>query len=296
MKGPATITESPLFTVILLSWNQSQFLEESILSVIGQSYKNVELIIVDGGSTDGSVDIIKKYEHSLAWWTSERDSGQTEAYLKALPHCTGEIMTIHASDDKYFPWAFDVVVEIFSNFPQIELLTSVSQVQYDRNGRAVTVYQNELGYNREAFLRGKNAGVRGFHSQWVQTSATFWRRALWDRSGVASALVGRKAADFCMWGTMMKYTEPYSTLALLGGERFHAGQTIQNRAEMAKHLEDILRQLEDMGGRACGPIEAQVRRLARKLPKMARLFGWPCKCVNYDVYKECWKIHKTYII
>lgn len=96
-----TLREWPLISIVTPSLNQGLFLEETIRSVLSQGYPNLEYIIIDGGSTDGSVEIIKKYEPWLAYWVSERDGGQPEAINKGFAACTGELLGFINSDDLY---------------------------------------------------------------------------------------------------------------------------------------------------------------------------------------------------
>ncbi len=108
----------PRISVVTPSLNQTRFLEETISSVISQNYPNTEYIIIDGGSTDGSQSIIRKYESSLSYWISEPDKGQSSAINKGFSRCTGDIITFLSSDDIYLPHAFFFVAEQWQKHPE----------------------------------------------------------------------------------------------------------------------------------------------------------------------------------
>lgn len=103
----------PKISIITPSYNQGNYLEQTILSVINQNYPNLEYVIIDGGSSDNSVEIIKNYESHLKYWVSEKDRGQAHAINKGLSHCTGEIFNWINSDDYLADGTLIKVVEAF---------------------------------------------------------------------------------------------------------------------------------------------------------------------------------------
>jgi glycosyltransferase involved in cell wall biosynthesis len=110
----------PKISIVTPSFNQAQFLEQTIRSVLDQNYPHLEYIVVDGGSTDNSVEIIRHYQDKLAYWVSEKDRGQVHAINKGIQKCTGDIFGFINSDDIYLPGTFSAVAEYFQAHPQAE--------------------------------------------------------------------------------------------------------------------------------------------------------------------------------
>lgn len=116
------MTDKPRVTIITPSFNQAPYLEATIQSVLSQDYPHIEYMIVDGGSSDGSVDIIKEYEARLAWWVSEKDKGQTDAINKGFARAKGEILAWINSDDTYEPGAVNAAVKYLQEHPEVGMV------------------------------------------------------------------------------------------------------------------------------------------------------------------------------
>jgi glycosyltransferase involved in cell wall biosynthesis len=106
------IAQSPLVSIVTPSFNQADYLEETICSVLGQAYPHIEYILIDGASQDGSPEIIRRYTDKLAYWVSEKDKGQTDAINKGFAKAHGEILGWLNSDDTLLPNAVEEAVVI----------------------------------------------------------------------------------------------------------------------------------------------------------------------------------------
>jgi glycosyltransferase involved in cell wall biosynthesis len=116
---------APRITIITPSFQQREYLEECLLSVIEQDYAHVEHIVVDGGSTDGSKELLERYSDKLTWWCSEPDHGQSDAINKGLARCTGDVVAWLNSDDMLLPGALQAVARVFEHAPGTIILEGV---------------------------------------------------------------------------------------------------------------------------------------------------------------------------
>jgi len=133
---PETNPDWPRVVVITPSYNQAQYLERTIISIHNQGYPNLEHIVIDGGSTDGSVDILKKYEKRFSYWQSKPDEGQSDAINTGASKATGQYMMWINSDDLLMPGALHRLVDAFRSNPGADLVYG-DQVEVDNNDRVI---------------------------------------------------------------------------------------------------------------------------------------------------------------
>ena len=131
----------PKISIITPSYNQGKFIEETIRSVLLQGYPNLEYIIIDGGSTDNSLEIIKKYEPWIDYWVSEKDGGQAEAINKGFAKANGEIFAWINSDDMLMPEALHTVAQYFCQYPQIDMIYGTGRI-LDNSGEVLTDWRS----------------------------------------------------------------------------------------------------------------------------------------------------------
>lgn len=169
----------PKISVVTPSFNQAAFLEQTITSVLGQEYPNLEYIVIDGGSTDGSVEIIRKYEKHLAYWVSEKDRGQTHAINKGLERSTGDLLAYLNSDDYYLPGTLKQVAEFSQTNPEADLIHGRCQIvdteghRVDQRVASIHSYEEILDlwrvwWNRRNFVQPE----------------VFWTRRIMEKIGM----------------------------------------------------------------------------------------------------------------
>jgi glycosyltransferase involved in cell wall biosynthesis len=132
----------PKISIVTPSFNQGQYIEQTILSIINQGYPNLEYIIIDGGSTDNTVDIIKKYQRHISYWVSEPDRGQSDALNKGLAKCTGDIFNWINSDDYLEPNALFAVAKSFDE--DVDIVCGYSRLFFDEGNATIMEHRTEL--------------------------------------------------------------------------------------------------------------------------------------------------------
>lgn len=162
----------PLVSIVTPSFNQAPFLKATMRSVLDQDYPNIEYILVDGGSTDGSREIIEHHADRLAWWVSEKDQGQTDAINKGFAHANGQILAWLNSDDTYLPGAVSQAVAALQAHPEAGMVYGDANL-IDESGAVIGKFPaRQTDYRR---LR------RGYVH--IPQQASFFRGALWRQVG-----------------------------------------------------------------------------------------------------------------
>ena len=165
-------SSNPRISIITPSYNQAEFLERTILSVLNQNYPNLEYIIMDGGSTDGSVEIIKKYEKYLSYWVSEKDHGQADAINKGFQKATGDLVAWQNSDDIYLPNAFLNLANTYKKKPDYDIYFG-NVYLIDENDKII----------REMRFHPFSVNHLIYYDWNLTSQATFWKRKIFDEVG-----------------------------------------------------------------------------------------------------------------
>ncbi|AFY75128.1 glycosyl transferase [Synechococcus sp. PCC 7502] len=287
----------PLISIVTPSYNQGSFLKATIESVLSQNYPNLEYIIIDGGSTDESVDIIRQYENHLYYWCSEKDEGQYHAINKGFSKSNGKIMGWINSDDMYLPWTFRTVANIMNELPEVKWLTTLKLGIWDYDGFCLGFTEVE-GYSLSAFLDSYNLPVR-FHNS-IQQESTFWQREIWDQSGGYINTELSLASDFELWSRFYIENELYGTISPLAGFRYQYSQKSQNMDEYVKEAISCLQGLQQSlkwRFSVFRLILAFIRK--HKLPMISKFilsnWGYDAKRVvrsNFNQPSASWQIEK----
>lgn len=209
----------PKISVVTPSFNQGKFLERTILSVIDQGYPNLEYFIVDGGSTDDSLEIIRKYEYALSWWVSEPDGGQTEAINKGLRRATGDWIAWQNSDDIYYPGVFHDLAYVASSKPTVGIVIGDILLinEHDRKLR-------DVRYVRPTYNSMRAEGMV------IANQAAFWRRSIHGEMGLLNKEF-RYSFDYEWFLRIIKKTECLHIPKIWGALRLHGESKTSTQAK-----------------------------------------------------------------
>lgn len=284
----------PRISVVVPSYNQGAFLKATLDSILSQNYPDLECIVVDGGSSDHSVEIIRSMEDRLTWWCSEKDDGHGDALNKGFAKATGEILCWLNSDDLMAPWGLWVVGDVFARFPEVEWLTGEYGI-WDAHGRLVAAYPG--GATATEYLRRGESDI--------QQESTFWRRSLWTRAGGKIDTSYRLMIDAELWLRFFRHATLYSLKTVVSGYRWHGENRSLTQADRTKserwraiesHLAPLSWQTSlvarfgpDQFERQAGIGGALKFVFCKKVRQL--LLGRPrIPVVMWDAPNHCWKI------
>lgn len=181
-------------SVVTVCYNMAQYIETTIKSVLSQEYPNLEYIIIDGGSTDGTQQIIEKYKDQLAYYVSEPDNGMYDAINKGFKRATGNIIAWINSDDIYMPWTLQTVNEVFTKYPETKWLGG-KYAFLNENGTLAQIFpQTSIRCQKDIANGWCREGVIGP----LQQESMFWRRELYTEVGGLNTTY-KYAGDFELW-------------------------------------------------------------------------------------------------
>jgi len=220
----------PKISIVTPCLNSAKYIESAIISITSQQYPNLEYIVIDGGSTDGTIDIIRKYAHMITYWESEPDGGQYDALQRGFDKSSGEIMAWLNADDMLHYGSLFAVAEIFSNIPDVRWIMGQPTV-FNQYGSCVQIVAlNDGIWHRLRILEDQE--------QFIQQESTFWRRDLWEQVGAYVDTSQKLAGDFELWARFFRYANLHTVTAILGGFRFSSAEQ-RSVCQYSEYLKEV---------------------------------------------------------
>lgn len=229
--------EEIIFTIVTPCYNSEKYIESCIKSIMAQRFTNFEHIIVDGGSTDRTVDIIKKYvgKYNMRY-ISEKDNGMYDAINKGFKMANGRIFSWLNSDDMYFPWTLEEVNAVFSS----------EKIHWCNAREAYIDKRNRL------YFHSKTVGVRAYKQDWIRKGyldnrvlnafimqeSSFWTRELWEKVGGVNPNL-RLAGDYDLWKRMAKYEPLYVANTIWAAFRVSKNQLSANSEKYYSEIPEM---------------------------------------------------------
>jgi len=245
----------PKISVVTISYNQAQFVETTLCSILNQQYPNLEYIVIDAESTDGSVEIIRRYEENLYYWVSEPDEGQTDGLIKGFNVATGEVLCWLNSNDLLEPWTLTEVGRFFYENQDANVVYG-DATWIDIEGNQIK-RKKEHGFNRFIWMHDYN---------YIPQPSTFWRRRIYEEIGGLDSSFDL-AMDADLWIRMADMTPIQHIRRNWSRQRFYPEQKNQ-RLRVESDKEDLIIRRRYLGERS------KLHRQGTKVLAKSMRVGW----------------------
>jgi glycosyltransferase involved in cell wall biosynthesis len=249
---------TPLISIVIPSLNQGAFLEQALRSVLTQDYDRVEVIVMDGGSIDGTLNVIQEYAPRLAYWCSQPDAGPAAALNQGFQHATGEVFGFLNADDFYLPGALATVARAFASSPAVVVLSGHGFFATPSGDLGAPMFSDR--WNPTRFRYGACVLLQ---------PATFFRRSAYHRAG-GFRQTGRVCWDMELWAALAAAGARFETLdAALAAFRLHPQSLTGNPAHQQRRRDDARAVESELRG---GPetLKDQLVRACFRAMKFAR--------------------------
>lgn len=231
-RSSVALPQLPTISIVTCSFRQARFLDATMRSVLNQNYPGLEYLLVDGGSQDGSVDIIRRHADRLAYWVSEPDKGQTDALIKGFDRASGEVQGWLCSDDLLLPSALHTVGRFFADHPHIDFIYG-DALWIDAAGRYLRA-KKEMSWSRFVYL---------FDHNYLPQPSCFWRRSLYQQVGGLDRS-WNLAMDSDLWLRFAQHSKPHHLSQYLSCMRFYPEQKTRALKPAGRKEDDALRKRE----------------------------------------------------
>ncbi len=266
--SPELAAQAPSISIVIPSFNQAEYLEVAIRSVLDQRYPNLQLIVMDGGSSDGSVEIIKRYADRLHYWQSAADEGQYWAINEGFRRSSGQIMAWINSDDKLHVNSLNTMASIFSQREDVAWVTGTPNIMNEA-GIITWICEPAPVFCHQNYLQ-----KRYDFPTFIQQEGTFWRRELWDQAGATLQVDLQMAGDLELWARFFRHAPLYTASVCTGCFRQQGNQKTAKamdlyRAEAERILEREIALFKASRNTAIAPVKPLKVQSAAAAPASA---------------------------
>jgi glycosyltransferase involved in cell wall biosynthesis len=272
-------------SIITACLNCRDYIQETLKSVADQGYPNLEYIVIDGGSTDGTLEIVERFSSDIDIFMSEPDEGQYHAVQKGFNMSHGDIMAWINADDIYLPWTFAIVDNIFTQFPDVDWIMG-RPCTLNKAGQSVSISAVTASYPGRLI---KSGIFRSGYAGHLQQESMFWRRSLWEKAGGFN-LDLKYAADYDLWTRFSEYSDLFSVDAPLACFRYRPGE---QRSSMNNYYSEEV-EMVFRGLKQSTQLWTMFGGSGSLLRNLGFCFAWgKAPVIRYSLEKDQWFIEQV---